>query len=42
VWDEVVLKEFAEFEKRGLTHPQMAEIRRLLAPVPQQQAAPDK
>jgi len=30
-WGEVVLKDFAEFEKRGLTHPQMAEIRRLLA-----------
>ncbi len=32
VWDEAILKDFAEFEKRGLTHPQMAEIRRLLAP----------
>ena len=32
LWDEVIAKDFAEFEKRGLTHPQMAEIRRLLAP----------
>jgi hypothetical protein len=31
-WDAVAPKDFAEFEKRGLTHPQMAEIRRLLAP----------
>ncbi len=35
VWDEVIAKDFAGFEKRGMTHPQMAEIRRLLA-----QAAP--
>jgi tetratricopeptide (TPR) repeat protein len=28
---EAVLEDFAEFEKRGLTHPQMAEIRSLLA-----------
>jgi tetratricopeptide (TPR) repeat protein len=34
VWDEAILKDFAEFEKRGLTHPQMAEIRQLLAPAP--------
>jgi tetratricopeptide (TPR) repeat protein len=32
VWENAILKDFAEFEKRGLTHPQMAEIRRLLAP----------
>jgi hypothetical protein len=31
-WEEVVLEDFAEFEKRGLTHPQMAEIKVLLAP----------
>jgi tetratricopeptide (TPR) repeat protein len=31
-WDEVVLKDFDELEKRGLKHPQMAEVRRLLAP----------
>ncbi|HXW21742.1 MAG TPA: hypothetical protein VEK14_02435, partial [Rhodomicrobium sp.] len=37
VWDEAILKDFAEFEKRGLTHPQMAEIRRLLAPSTPQQ-----
>jgi tetratricopeptide (TPR) repeat protein len=30
-WEEVVLEDFIEFEKRGLTHPQMAEIRSLLA-----------
>jgi hypothetical protein len=35
--DQVVLKDFDEFEKRGLTHPQMAEIRRLLAPAAAQQ-----
>lgn len=31
VWDEAILKDFAEFKKRGLTHPQMAEIKGLLA-----------
>jgi hypothetical protein len=31
-WGAVALKDFAEFEKRGLTHPLMAEVRRLLAP----------
>ena len=30
-WGVVVLKDFAEFEKRGLAHPQMAAIRALLA-----------
>jgi hypothetical protein len=29
-WREKVLEDFAEFEKRGLTHPQIAEIRQLL------------
>lgn len=38
LWDEAILKDFAELEKRGLTHPQMAEVRRLLAPA----AAPGK
>jgi tetratricopeptide (TPR) repeat protein len=35
--DKAVLKDFAEFEKRGLTHQQMAEIRQLLAPAASQQ-----
>jgi hypothetical protein len=30
-WEDGVLKDFAEFEKHGLTHPQIAEIRSLLA-----------
>jgi tetratricopeptide (TPR) repeat protein len=30
-WEVGVLEDFAEFEKHGLTHPQMAEIRSLLA-----------
>jgi lipoprotein NlpI len=29
-WEQVVLQDFAEFEKHGLTNPQMAEIRALL------------
>jgi hypothetical protein len=32
-WGAALLKDFAEFEKRGLKHGQMAEVRRLLAPV---------
>ncbi|MGO8954430.1 MAG: hypothetical protein ACLPWS_17075 [Rhodomicrobium sp.] len=32
LWEAAILEDFREFEKRGLTHPQMAEIRRLLAP----------
>ncbi len=32
LWEEVIAKDFAEFEKRGLTHPQMAEIKALLGP----------
>ncbi|MGO8954371.1 MAG: tetratricopeptide repeat protein [Rhodomicrobium sp.] len=32
LWEAAILEDFQEFEKRGLTHPQMAEIRRLLAP----------
>ncbi len=36
-WEEVVLKDFAEFEKRGLRHPQMGEIWRMLAPADLQQ-----
>jgi TPR repeat protein len=30
-WEQEVADDFAEFEKRGLTHPQMVEIRKLLA-----------
>jgi hypothetical protein len=33
-WEAVVLDDFKELEKRGLKHPQMAEIKALLAANP--------
>ena len=33
-WEEVVLKDFAEFRKRGLNHPDMARIEQALANAP--------
>jgi tetratricopeptide (TPR) repeat protein len=30
-WEAVILEDFAEFEKRGMTHPQMGEMRAALA-----------
>ena len=30
LWEEVILEDFAELEKRGLTHRQMTEVRALL------------
>jgi TPR repeat protein len=35
-WKKKVLEDFAEFEKAGLTHPQMAEIREMLTKPAQQ------
>jgi hypothetical protein len=31
LWEEEIVNDFTEFEKRGLKHPQMAEIKALLA-----------
>jgi len=36
IWEQVVAEDFAEFKKRGLSHPQMAEIRKLITTPPQQ------
>ena len=35
LWEEEVLKDFAEFEKAGLKHPLMDEIRAAFAPAPE-------
>ncbi len=32
LWEAAILEDFQEFETRGLTHPQMAEIKALFAP----------
>ena len=41
-WEQVILADFAEFEKRGLTHLQMVQIRALFAAAaPGAQPAPD-
>ncbi len=34
LWEEEVFKDFDKLEKAGVTHPQMAEIRKILAPGP--------
>ena len=33
-WEEVILKDFAEFRKHGLNHPDMARIEKALAKAP--------